>query len=76
MNKCVPPDWFLGYDQFAIYTFLNLVGNEDKSFNEKGYLKTFIRSKKNQINLLNNLNTFKVNYAKDFADLVSNDPND
>ena len=26
MNKCVPQDWFLGYDQFAVYTFLNLAG--------------------------------------------------
>lgn len=24
MNKCIPQDWFLGYDQFAVYTFLNL----------------------------------------------------
>ena len=47
MNKCVPPDWFLGYDQFAIYTFLNLVGNEDEPGKEKGFLKTYIRSKKN-----------------------------
>ena len=47
MNKCVPPDRFLGYDQFAIYTFLNLVGNEDEPGKEKGFLKTYIRSKKN-----------------------------
>lgn len=26
MNKCVPQDWFLGYDAFAIYSFLNLAG--------------------------------------------------
>lgn len=58
MNKCVPPDWFLGYDQFAIYTFLNLVGNENEPGKEKGYLQTYIRSQKNSINLLNNLNTF------------------
>lgn len=24
LNKCVPQDWFLGYDQFSVYTFLNL----------------------------------------------------
>ena len=24
LNKCIPQDWFLGYDQFSVYTFLNL----------------------------------------------------
>ena len=24
LNKCVPQDWYLGYDQFSVYTFLNL----------------------------------------------------
>ena len=24
MSKCVPQDWFLGYDQFSVYSFLNL----------------------------------------------------
>lgn len=26
MNKCVPQDWFLGYDQFAVYALLKLTG--------------------------------------------------
>jgi hypothetical protein len=29
MSKCVPQDWFLGYDQFAIYTWLNLGGHQN-----------------------------------------------
>jgi len=24
LNKCIPQDWFLGYDQFSVYTFFNL----------------------------------------------------
>ena len=47
MNKCVPQDWFLGYDQFAIYSFLNLVGKAGNrgSLRESasGFLKTYFR---------------------------------
>ena len=40
MNKCVPQDWFLGYDQFAVYTFLQLAGQQP---GKAGFLTTFIR---------------------------------
>jgi hypothetical protein len=33
-NKCVPTDWYLGYDTFIIYTFLQLGGNN-------GFLKFY-----------------------------------
>lgn len=32
LNKCIPQDWFLGYDQFAVYTFLNLQKQISKRF--------------------------------------------
>lgn len=35
-HKCVPTDWYLGYETFAIYTFLQLAGN-------KGFLKPLMR---------------------------------
>ena len=35
-HKCVPTDWYLGYDTFAIYTFYQLTGN-------KGYLKSLMK---------------------------------
>jgi hypothetical protein len=63
MSKCVPQDWFLGYDQFAIYTWLNLNGQQN---GEAGYLNTFIRPKNNKFNLFNNLNTITVGFANDF----------
>ena len=43
MNKCVPQDWFLGYDQFAVYTFLNLAGQRES---EAGYLSSYFRPEK------------------------------
>jgi hypothetical protein len=33
-NKCVPTDWYLGYDTFMTYSFYQLVDS-------KGYLKNF-----------------------------------
>lgn len=33
-NKCVPPDWYLGFETFTIYTFFQLAGS-------RGYLKDF-----------------------------------
>ena len=64
MNKCVPQDWFLGYDQFAIYTFLNLAGQREQ---EAGHLKTYFRPPgKVPFNLLNNLEVLSVNYSQDF----------
>ena len=26
-NKCVPPDWYIGYDTFVIYSFFQITGN-------------------------------------------------
>ena len=26
-NKCVPPDWYIGYDTFTIYSFFQIAGN-------------------------------------------------
>lgn len=40
MHKCVPQDWFLGYDQFAVYTFHKL-GGQIKG--KAGFLKTYFR---------------------------------
>jgi hypothetical protein len=53
----------VGYDQFAIYTWLNLNGLQN---GVAGYLKTFIRPKKNNFNLFNNLDTFTVDFSNDF----------
>jgi hypothetical protein len=39
MNKCVPQDWNLGYDQFAVYTFHKLAG---QTANEAGFLTTYL----------------------------------
>ena len=63
MNRGVPQDWFLGYDQLAVYTFLNLGGQLSQ---QAGYLKTFIRPKIQGISLINNLDVFKVDYSRDF----------
>ena len=74
MNKCVPPDWFLGYDQFALYTFLNLVGNKESP---KGYFKTYFRKQKKSswlVNPINSLDALMVDYGTDFSDLVWNNP--
>lgn len=40
-HKCVPVDWFIGYDTFTVYTFLNLVGFGSRG--ARGYLKTLMR---------------------------------
>lgn len=64
MNKCVPQDWFLGYDQFAVYTFLKLSGQQR---DQAGFLKTYFRPKEIMINLLNNLEVLKVDYGADFS---------
>jgi hypothetical protein len=60
MSKCVPQDWFLGYDQFAIYTWLNLGGHQNQ---EAGFLKTFIRPTKSKFNFFNNLDKTFVDYG-------------
>ena len=64
MNKCVPQDWFLGYDQFAVYTFLNLAGQRES---EAGYLNTYFRPEKKGINLINNLEMLNVDYGREFG---------
>ena len=63
MNKCIPQDWFLGYDQFTIYTWLNLAGSK---YEDSGFLKTYTRPKRIMFNLFNNLDLITVDYAKDF----------
>jgi hypothetical protein len=70
MNKCVPQDWFLGYDQFAVYTFHKLAGQID---GQAGYLKTYFRPGKKMINLLNNLEVLNVNYSSDFIGNLNQD---
>jgi hypothetical protein len=50
-NKFVPVDWFLGYDTYVIYSFVNLVGFGP----QKGYLKTLLRDE-----------PFWVDFEKDF----------
>ena len=55
-NKCVPIDWFIGYDAFSIYSFINLIGYGPTS--SKGYLKTILRPYPN---------AFKVDFANDFT---------
>jgi len=71
MSKCVPQDWFLAYDQFAVYTFLNLAGQRES---EGGYLKTYFRPQKSGINLLNNLEVLNVDYGQDFkGDFLTED---
>ena len=40
LNKCVPQDWFLGYDHFIVYSMLNLLkGSDDQQY----FLSTYIR---------------------------------
>ena len=40
-NKCVPNDWFIGYDAFSAYSFINLIGYGPTS--TKGFLKPILR---------------------------------
>lgn len=71
MSKCVPQDWFLGYDQFAIYTWLNLGGHQ---IDEAGHLKTFIRPARSKFNFVNNLDKIAVDYSQDFRESYAADP--
>lgn len=52
--KHVPIDWFMNYDSFAIYTFLNLVGTGEGS--PGGWLRPFFRLE----------DKFTVDFKKDF----------
>ena len=52
--KHVPIDWFMNYDSFAIYTFLNLVGYGEGSLG--GWMRPFFRAE----------NKFIVDFKKDF----------
>lgn len=72
-HKCVPTDWYvIGYDTFAIYTFLQLVNMQGeaavvedggdlasphKDVAGKGFLQTLFRDKGQE---------FTVDYSKDF----------
>ncbi|CDW71816.1 UNKNOWN [Stylonychia lemnae] len=38
-HKCVPTDWYLGYDTFAIYTFYQLSGNQ-------GFLRSMMNNRR------------------------------
>ena len=65
MSKCVPQDWFLGYDQFSLYTFLNLNGRNE---GQSGFLRTLIRPIKiSNINIFNQLEKFEIQFDKMFA---------
>ncbi len=54
-NKCVPVDWFIGYDAFAVYSFINLIGYGPTS--SQGFLKTILRPVRE---------AFTVDFANDF----------
>ena len=54
MSKCVPQDWFLAYDQFSVYTFLNLAGQREA---EGGHLKTYIRPERSGFDFLYGYNS-------------------
>ena len=56
-NKCVPIDWFIGYDTFSIYSFINLIGFGYTS--QGGYLKTIFRDK----------DGFMVDFKHDFSEI-------
>ena len=58
-NKCVPIDWFIGYDTFASYVFINLIGYGPTSTG--GYVKTVLRDPKDD--------GFEIDFAKDFTDV-------
>ena len=57
-NKCVPIDWFIGYDAFSTYSFINLIGYGPTS--TKGYLKPILRAYPND---------YKIDFANDFYDV-------
>lgn len=54
-NKCVPVDWFIGYDAFAVYSFINLIGYGPTG--SKGFLRTILRPFDE---------AFTVDFAEDF----------
>jgi hypothetical protein len=68
MNKCVPQDWFLGYDQFAVYTFHKLTGQIQ---GQAGYLKTNLRT--GAVNSLGDHEALMVNYSQDFTGNLNHD---
>jgi hypothetical protein len=45
-HKCIPGDWYiLGYDTFAVYTFLRLITQSDFTggeVNPEGYLRPYL----------------------------------
>ena len=55
-NKCVPVDWFIGYDAFAVYSFVNLIGYGPTG--SQGFLKTILRPYRE---------AFTVDFANDFS---------
>ena len=58
LHRCVPSDWYMiGYDTFAIHTFLRLVRGGGSEMME-GYLKPFFGR--------TNTNTFLIDYSKEF----------
>lgn len=57
-NKCVPIDWFIGFDTFSIYSFVNFVGFGQAGHG--GYLKSFLRP---------GPSGFLVDFADDFQGL-------
>jgi len=69
MNKCVPQDWFLGYDQFTVYTFLNLAG---QITGKAGFLKSFFRID-HKVFFVNNLSMIDVDFGYDFIGNLGSD---
>ena len=57
-NKCVPIDWFLGFDTFSLYTFVNLVGFGKHGVG--GYLSTYFRDESGG---------FTIDFKRDFEGL-------
>ena len=57
-NKCVPIDWFIGYDAFSAYSFINLIGYGPTSI--KGFLKPILRRYSND---------YKVDFENDFKSI-------
>ena len=58
MQRCMPSEWYIGHDQFVVYSFLGLLGTD--LFNVGGYLtsKTYLSADKLQ-----------VDFAQDFRHL-------
>lgn len=71
LNKCIPQDWFLGYDQFSVYSFINLqkmFGNNNITQRQLGgHLNTYFRPARAwSFNFINNKNRFTIDYKTDF----------